>query len=157
MPRSSRYEIIDEPARSTFTHLVVSPTFPMFGFMLGGALVGWVWFVVNGFASGSATRKKELGIALATPVVLLGLYAALDGLHRVGVLPAAQARYALLAFVLVKLGSMYAIFANQSRSHELYTYFGGPSRNGAFILMGAIILSRSLFADASPLVKLVLQ
>ena len=73
------YRIVDEPEPGSWAHLSVSPLIPMFAVMLAGNWLGLPWFVFNGFAFGSATRRKEAILAitgfLGSAVVLWGLAA----------------------------------------------------------------------------------
>ena len=97
MPRASAYEIIDEPAPSTLTRFAVSPMFPLLAFMLGGAWLGWAWIAFNGYAFGSATRRRELGVALAAPLLTFTLCLALALLYEQQLVSRPGLQYILLS------------------------------------------------------------
>ena len=54
------YEIIDEPRASRASSLAVDPLWPFLATMLGGAWLGWPWFLVNSHALGSSTKGREV-------------------------------------------------------------------------------------------------
>jgi hypothetical protein len=157
MPRADRYLIVDEPVPSPWTRLAVSPTAPMFGFMLGGAWLGWLWFLVNSHAFGSATRRRESAIALLAPLGASGLLLGLSALRRVAPVPDSSFQYALLLVVVFKVATFYWLYGLQMRSFGLYEYFGGRRRNPAPVLVLALLVGRPLLLDAPPWVSLVLQ
>ncbi|HEX8538086.1 MAG TPA: hypothetical protein VF664_11525, partial [Cystobacter sp.] len=69
---SATYRIQDEPSPGALGHLVVNPVFPLLSFMMAGAWMGVPWFILNGFAMGSTTRRKETVLAvLVMPGTLL--------------------------------------------------------------------------------------
>jgi len=146
MSRGEGYLILDEPRPSGLAHYAVNPVWPLFGMMFAGAWFGWLWFLFNGQAIGSPTRRKELlavligfvGLA-ALPVLL---YAVLKQLHW-----PAGFHYALVVFACWKVGVCYWLYFLQSRSFELYEYYGGALRSGMFVVIGGYMLSRAL-ADA---------
>jgi hypothetical protein len=157
MPKAERYAIIDEPAPGRFAQLAVSPTFPMFAFMLGGAWIGWLWFAINGYAFGSAARGKELLVAALSPLLALGLFFALAWAVDGQLLSERAAPYAGLVIVLAKMASMYWLFNSQVRSFALYEYFGGQKRNGVGVLFVAAAFGRQLLADVPSWLRVVLQ
>src|SRR5688500_16070714 len=57
--RMNSYRVVDEPHPSGLSQWAVRPLWPLFAQMLAGAWLSWPWFVLNAFALGSATRKRE--------------------------------------------------------------------------------------------------
>lgn len=159
MPRASdgRYEIIDEPLPGRFSQISVSPVFPLLCFMLGGAWLGWLWIAINGYAFGSAHRRRELWVALTSPLVALALFLGIAQLRVMELLSEAALEYALLLVVVWKLGSMYWLFNSQLRSFALYQYFNGTVKNGAIVLVAAALLGRRLLEPLHPVLRAVLQ
>jgi hypothetical protein len=157
MRRSKGYEIIDEPTRGQFPGLVVSPTFPMFAFMLAGSAIGFAWFAFNAFAFGSATRTRELAIAVLTPALVAVLALGSGALVAGNVLPGSSGPYIALVAVALKLSAAYFIFTKQRVSYELYVHFGGAARNGALVLVAAIFLGRRALEGLPDFAWLVLQ
>lgn len=140
----SAYHIADEPAPSPLSKVAVRPLWPMLAVMFGGAWLAWPWFALNAFAIGSASRKRELGlIALG-----IGLTAALSlvivrSFER-GVIDDEQFGYAIISVVAVKLLCCYRLQLMQTRSYELYRYFGGVSRNGTIAIIIAFMLRKAV-------------
>ena len=66
---SQRYRIMDEPSPSSVARWAVKPFWPLLATMMAGTWLGAPWFVFNGFALGSPTRRREIVLAL---VALLG-------------------------------------------------------------------------------------
>lgn len=136
------YRLPDEPAPGKLQQLAVHPLWPLLGVMFGGSWLAFPWFAVNGFALGSATRVKELLIAVSyfmgalLAVVFLGYCTAQ------GWLPEVYIKYAFQVVVLWKLGLAYWLFFLQSTTLELYQYAGGIVRNGVFLLIAAALFMR---------------
>jgi hypothetical protein len=151
------YRIADEAAPSTLAHLAVNPLFPFLAVMLGGTWIGFVWFAVNSFAVGSPTRVKEIawlvgGLVAATLLVVVMSFAL-----GAGILEARHVPYAALVILVVKLAAAYAVHILQSRTIEIYQYYGGVLRNGLPIAIVAFIFGRRLLDSAPALARLVLQ
>ena len=72
------YTLADEPQPSGLQHLVVNPLWPLFGFMFGGAWLAFPWYVFNGFAMGSPTRKREAAVAGATLMLAFSVFGMLS-------------------------------------------------------------------------------
>lgn len=144
---SATYRIQDEPSPGALGHLVVNPVFPLLSFMMAGAWLGVPWFIFNGFAMGSTTRRKETVLAvLVVPGTLL-LFILLGMLLKAGVLTKPSVPYAYVGIVVWKLAVGYALYNLQQRSFALHEYYGGVVRNGALILVASIFLgSRVLTA-----------
>jgi hypothetical protein len=141
------YAIPDEPSPGRLQSLAVTPFATFLGLMLGGVIVGLPWMVLNAYAIGSATRRRETVYAAATLVsmfAVLGLVIWLLDTHRV---PQHAAPYLGLLVHAVRFTGAYAIYLTQAQSFELYQHFGGRvSRYGAVIAFGLLVL-RSFLVD----------
>lgn len=151
--RASGYRIADEPRPSTLAHLTVNPFWPFLAVMFGGLWLSWPWFVLNGFAMGSPTRRRELGIAVAG-LATVGL-ALLFVLYLLGreALPRAAFPYVRLSLTLVKLGFTYWLHLTQARTFEIYEFYGGIVRQGFPVILGAYFLNGAVapkVLEASP-------
>ncbi|MBI2839115.1 MAG: hypothetical protein HYX75_12415 [Acidobacteria bacterium] len=138
------YRLPDEPHPGSLAQLAVRPFWPLLGVMLGGAWLSWPWFVVNGFAVGSPTRKRELALAacgFAGTIALVTLILRVDQMYD---LSRATANFALLAITVWKLAISYSLFAHQSRSFGLYEYYGGKVKNGVAVVLVAFFLEPRL-------------
>jgi hypothetical protein len=100
---------------------------------------GWAWFLVNGQALGSPTKWRELVFVLIGIGGVLGLSVALGTAMSAGLLTKENAPYAMLAFALWKLGISYWLYELQTRSFELYRYFGGIVRSGVIVVVLAYL------------------
>jgi hypothetical protein len=143
MSRSEAYLVLDEPQPTGLARHAVNPVWPLFGMMFAGAWFAWLWFLFNGYAIGSPTRRKELLVVaiglvglLALPVLLV---TALTHLGWTGGL-----RYAIVVIACWKVGVCYWLYFLQSRSFELYEYYGGVLRSGMFVVIGGYLLSSFL-------------
>ena len=151
------YRIADEPAPSTLAHVAVNPLFPFLAVMLGGTWIGFAWFAVNSFAVGSPTRVKEIawligGLATAALVAVATYYA-----FGAGLIVARHIPYVALVLLVVKLAAAYAVHILQSRTIEVYEYYGGVLRNGVPIAIVAFIFGRRLLDSAPVVVQMTLQ
>lgn len=155
---AARYVIPDEPRPSGLSHLVVNPVWPLFAQMLGGSWLALPWFALNGLALGSPTRMKEWACLLASLLgsgfLMLLLVLASDR----GWLGATGIRIAGLSIIALKISIAYALYLMQSRSFELWEYFGGMARNGIFVVAAGYFLENRLFAllVENPLLRVVL-
>ncbi len=139
------YRIADEPRPSTLAHLAVNPVWPLFGVMFGGAALSWSWFLLNGAAIGSPTRRQEIAWAfggLAGSLALILTISYLAGQEIIGRL---GIRYTLVALTVWKLAVSYWLFTLQSRSFHLYEHFGGTVRNGALIVVVGFFITNRLY------------
>lgn len=156
---TSRYAIPDEPRPGAQERWIVDPMWPLFAQMLGGSWLALPWFVFNGIALGSPTRRREwllAGASLAGSAALLFAIAVIAkryDLGRTGV------QLALLAVVALKLGVGYALYMLQARSFELWRHYGGVPVNGMLPVVAAIFLERMLFTTfvTSTYLQLVLE
>jgi hypothetical protein len=138
---SSRYQIIDEPGRARWPSLPVRAFWPLLTTMLVGAGPGWCWFVVNAFAVGSPSRRRELAWVVGGLVVLSVLAAAL--IVNWPLVPPGVRPYLGLGLVVPKLGIAYRLYLDQARTEALFSYFGGTFRNGLPILaVGWLVIGR---------------
>ncbi|MDJ0934118.1 MAG: hypothetical protein QNJ06_17920 [Kiloniellales bacterium] len=133
------YRIIDEPRPSRGPWIAVNPFWPLLGMVLSGILPGTLWFLYNGRALGSATRRRELAVAgigvLGSLVIALALQSFRPSISAT-VFP-----YFGLLLVGWKVTIGYLLHIDQVRSVELYTYFGGQLGRGILLLILVIVLS----------------
>lgn len=135
-PRRVVYAIPDEPAPSRYQRFVVQPSATLLGVMLGGSLLGLPWMVFNGYAMGSAFRRKELLYAVVTAIAQFGLLGLLIYLTATGVFSKREFGYASLLVHAVRLTGAYFIYASQEKSFDLYQHFGGPvNSKGMFVAL----------------------
>lgn len=152
------YRIADEPEPSAWRKYATSPMFPLLASMLAGQWLAWPWFILNGIAIGSPTRRKELR------VVAIALAGSLAGAALVVVIPDENVlawRLALLALTTWKLVCAYVLHNYQSRTWELFQHYEGDpgtARSGFVALTaGAFFIRPMLFkALDSLLLKLVI-
>jgi len=153
----AKYKIADEPTPSTLAHIAVNPLFPFLTVMLGGAWLGFAWFAVNSFAVGSPTRTKEIAWLLgglgAAALLVAATSVALGG----GVIETRHVAYASLVVLVAKLAAAYAVHILQSRTIEIYEYYGGVLRNGLPIAVASFLIGPRLLDSAPAVVRLVLQ
>jgi hypothetical protein len=137
---NARYAIPDEPSPSKLEHLVVDPMWPLFGLMLGGLWLALPWYVLNGIALGSPTRRREwLALAIAALGSLL-LLVMIAWASEAGWIEGVQVKLALLSVTLLKLGMGFAVYSMQSRSFQLWEHFGGVPRNGLPLAVAGIFI-----------------
>ena len=146
---ATAYHIPDEPRPGGLAHMTVNPFWPLLCVMFGGAGLSWTWFMLNGIAMGSPTRKRELGIAvgglLGNLVLLLGVSGTYE---RLGVGGELALPYLLLVVVVWKVGVSYVLYMLQAGSFGIYEYYGGAVQNGWFGLILAVVAWRMLLAPA---------
>jgi len=157
MAGAGTYRIGDEPLPGPLQRLAVNPVWPLLTVMFGGSGLSWAWFVLNGFALGSPTRRREAALAaagLAGSVLLVALLGQLAGSE---VLSPANLRYALVGVTVWKLAVTYRLYLLQVRCFGLYEYFGGKVANGAIVVIAAVLLYGSFSAQLPPFLRLVLE
>ena len=153
------YRLPDEPRPGTLSRFTVNPIFPLLALMMGGAWLGLPWFLFNGRAMGSATRRKEAWLALAVPVGMALLLVLFSVLRSQGLLNRVSMRYATVGLIVWKLAVGYTLLNLQQRSFALYEYYGGGVRNGVLVLMGGIFVGTEFVAwcfHHSPLLAMLL-
>jgi hypothetical protein len=133
----SAYQIADEPAPSTLARYAVNPLYPMLAFMFAGVWFAWPWFAFNSFAIGSPTKRAELAWLAAGLIVPSAVGWALLFARAANALPEASAPYIGLVIVVLKIVAVYAVFLLQSRTIEIYEYYGGKLVNGVWPLLAA--------------------
>ena len=153
---TSGYRIEDEPLPGPLQRIAVNPFWPLLAVMFGGAWVSWPWFLVNGFAIGSPTRRREVAIVVAGLAGSVVLVVALLALAGSGSLDRPTLRYAAVGLTVWKLGVSYWLYTLQSRCFGLYEHFGGPVRNGVLVLIAAAFLAPTVLRGAHPVVRMVL-
>jgi hypothetical protein len=151
------YRILDEPRPGGLARFAVNPMWPLLSYMFGGAWFAWIWFLANGRAIGSATKTRELVVVLVGIVGIVALAIGMGLLYQAGIIPKGSALYALLVVTVWKLGITYWLFTLQSRSFELYQYFGQPVRNGLAIVVLALLVKPAVKSlSTNPLWLLVM-
>ena len=140
------YRIEDEPTPGALAQITVNPFWPLLGLMLGGGWLAWPWFVINSLALGSATKKREVLVVLGGVAGLFAAAIAVIVLHRAERLGGATPYLAHVAFPIAKLGIGYLVYTWQTRSFQLYEYFGGTARNGMLVALAGLFL-RSRLAE----------
>jgi hypothetical protein len=144
---SATYHIQDEPSPGALGHLVVNPVFPLLAFMVAGVWLGVPWFIFNGFAMGSVSRRKETLLAVGVVPGTLLLFFVLGMLLKLGVLTEVSAPYAAVGITVWKLAMGYVLYNLQQRSFALHEYYGGVVRNGALVLVASIFLGSRLLTE----------
>lgn len=145
------YRIVDEPAPSKLSGLVVAPLFPLLAAMLAGQWLAWPWFVLNGIAMGSVHRRKEQVVVVVAAVVAVVWTLIVLELDRRELLSDVVARLLILALTTWKLGCATWLHQLQSPSHELFSYYGGkglPAARAVVFLVVATTLLRPLLLGA---------
>ena len=108
--------------------------------MLAGVWFAWPWFAFNSFAVGSPTRRAELAWLAAGLFVPAGVGMALLMAREAGWLPQLSPPYVGVVVIVLKLVVVYAVFLLQSRTIEIYEYYGGKLVNGVWPLLAALYL-----------------
>lgn len=136
------YEIADEPNPSEdLGNLVYQPTAPLLAAMMCGAWLAWPWFVVNALALGSPTARQEIKLCiigfLGSAALALGVFGLVDA----GIIETtAMLQIALLGVTAFKLGIAYWVTTLQSRTFEVYTYYGGTVQKAFYVLAAGTYL-----------------
>jgi len=139
---SDVYNIIDEPNPGFCSRIAVNPIWPLLSVMTCGFWFSITWILTNGFALGSPTRKKEVGIAVVGVISLGLIYIGIVALHQSGILHKEAIPYVILLLPLVKLAILYRVMFMQSQTVELFEYFGGRLLNGIPIVAGSYFLGK---------------
>jgi hypothetical protein len=153
----SSYQIADEPAPSTLARFAVNPLYPMLAAMLAGVWFAWPWFAFNSFAIGSPTRRAELTWLVVGLIVPPAIGSALILARGAELLPASAGPYIGLAVIVAKLVIVYAVFLLQSRTIEIYEYYGGKLVNGIWPLLAAFYVGDRLLQGLPVLLQLTLS
>jgi hypothetical protein len=151
------YQIADEPAPSHLARYAVNPLYPMLAAMLAGAWLAWPWFAFNSFAIGSPTRRAELAWLVAGLIVPPVIGVALIMARGAELLPASAGPYGGLVVVVSKLMVVYAVFLLQSRTIEIYEYYGGKLVNGIWPLVVGFYFGDRLIAGLPVVLQMMLS
>lgn len=125
------YVLPDEPRANAFADYAVNPMVILFSAMMVGPTLAWPWFVFNHLAVGPSGWVRTLGLVGLGAAVTVGTATALvlvEGPLWTGF------DYLRIALAAFKLGIAYAIYARQAIAFELFTHFGGRTRNGLFLV-----------------------
>ena len=151
------YRIIDEPAPTTLERVIVNPMWPLFAAMFAGSWLAFPWFVLNAFALGGRRRFADLSIALAgwlvSGLILIGIAMLLSDMT----LTERGLPYARLAPVGVRLVVVYILYLRQLQTFELYTHFGGATRNGIFVVIAGYLLNPRVLGALPDFLRAVLS
>lgn len=153
----SGYQIADEPTPSTLARYAVNPLYPMLAAMLAGVWLAWPWFAFNSFAIGSPTRRAEVAWLLVGLIVPAAVGTLLFLAVGADLLPRAAGPYIGLSVIVLKLVVVYAVFILQSRTIEIYEYYGGKLVSGIWPLIAAFYFGDRLLADLPVLLQLMLS
>jgi hypothetical protein len=158
MTEAARYRIIDEPAGGALARLAVNPIWPMFAIMFAGSWLSWPWFVLNAWAVGSPTRRRELALACGGFAGNALFIITIGALARHGVIPESSVKYGVLALIVWKLGVSYFLFNLQTRTFELFEHYGGTVRSGVVpIFVGVFLVDRLIQAIPDSFLRLVIR
>lgn len=121
------YVIADEPSPSEqFKQLTFSPSAPLLAMMMAGAWLAWPWFILNSFALGSPTRRREIQLVALGSVGSFVFALLTFWLVEVGVIESVVAlQLAVLGITGWKLGLAYYVSTIQERTFSVYQYYGG--------------------------------
>src|SRR5262249_7392535 len=118
--------------------------------------LGFGWFIFNAIAIGSASRGREIAVAIAgwvgTAVMFAGLVAIAIALH----FDKSDLRYLRLSLVVSKLLIAYALQFSQARGFELFPHFGGRGRNGVALVVVGFVLREPIANAVGPVLSVVL-
>ncbi len=152
------YEIADEPNPSEeFGNLVYQPTAPLLAAMLCGAWLAWPWFIVNALALGSPTARREIKLCLVGLAGTVVLALAVFGLVDAGIIESrVTLQIALLGVTAWKLGIAYWVSTIQSRTFEVYTYYGGTVQKAFYVLVaGTYVRGLIIGLSESPVWRVI--
>jgi hypothetical protein len=93
--------------------------------MLCGVWMAWPWFVINAWALGSPTRRREAALPIAGIFGALVLVVVIVFLERSGSVPAWAVPYLLMLITGFKLGIGYWIYLLQARTFGVWEFYGG--------------------------------
>ncbi len=153
---TATYQIADEPRASGLARIVVNPIWPLFSFMFCRPWLAFPWFVLNGWALGSPSLRKEaaiagLGLAVGALVMWLALGAASGqwaGLPTEGSFDRETFAYLNALRRGLQLAAAYALMTTQAPAFALWEYYGGkPGPGFVGVIAGAVLDER--VADAA--------
>ena len=150
------YRLTDEPEPSALSRWAVRPLHPMLGLMLGGGWIAWPWFVLNAYALGSPTRRREAAIAAGAALVSVGYALTVMLLVESELLPVRVARYLVIGLVALKLGAGYWIHVLQQRTFGIFEHFGGRVRDPRILIGIALMVRLFVLSELTDFWQLVL-
>lgn len=151
MSARSLYRIVDEPRPTRLEGIAVRPYFPLLAMMLGGVIVGWPWFVLNTYALGSASRRREVALVVVGFLGIAAFVGALLAFLGSGrEVSEALLPYMPLPLIVWKLAIGYWLFELQERAAELRSHFGAQLRNGAGIVALAFVARSYVVVGSLP-------
>jgi hypothetical protein len=148
------YEIADEPTPSEdLGKFVFEPSAPLLAAMVCGAWLAWPWFIVNSIALGSPTKRDEIRLCVVAVVGSAAMAAGLYALVDAGVIESKlMLQVGLLGITAFKLGMAYWVSTIQSRTFDVYTYYGGQVQNAlAVLVIGSYLRDLVLGMSDSPI------
>lgn len=154
------YEIADEPTPAAgWENLVFQPSAPLLAIMWCGAWLAWPWFIVNAFAMGSPSLRREIKLCAIGFAGTLALALFVFGLVDAGIIESKLTlQIALLGVVAFKLGIAYAVSTIQARTFHVYTYYGGTVQKAFYVLIaGSYLRDLVLGVSAHPVWRVVLS
>ena len=151
------YKIADEPAPGAMAHLAVNPLWPFIAVMFGGVWLSWSWFLFNGVAVGSPTRRREWLLVVGGLVVCAVLVAALSIVVSRGMIAEQYVKYLMLLLVVWKLGVTYVLYSLQGHSIAIYEYYGGVLRNGIYVIIAAFFISPKVLSAMPSFFKMMMS
>lgn len=134
------YQIADEPHESSLSAYVVRPSAPLLALMVCGAWLAWPWFAFNAIALGSPTRRREIALCAVAVAGTIVLGVIVLALWDAGLVRGVGLELALLAITTWKLTLAYVVSTLQSRTFEVYEYYGGTVRSSRYVLGGGSFL-----------------
>lgn len=140
----STYQIMDEPRGSKLSKVTVNPMWPLFSFMLGGALFSWIWSLINSFALNSSSRNKEILTVFIALVTFILMYLGFGVVYHLGFLDGINAQYIKMIVISVELLFCYKVFLMQRDSFDVYEYFNGQVSPPVIGLLIAFVVGRKL-------------
>lgn len=151
------YTLPDEPRPTGLARLVVDPMWPLFGFILGGPILAWPWFVLNAWAWRSPTRGRETALAVAGPFLLIAALIGILALQEGLALPDRAFAYLLIVVHTLKVAVSCVIYRYQVNGFAVYTAYGGPVRQGMpAMLAGSIVVAYLVRPVMPDVLRLVL-
>jgi hypothetical protein len=131
------YQIADEPLPpDSLKSLVCRPAAPLLAAMVCGAWLAWPWFAFNAIAIGSPTKRRELAWCAAGMLGSAAMAIVIFALVRAGIIESRLTmEIALLGVTAWKLGVAQYVCELQSRTFEVYTFYGGAVRSPRAVIM----------------------
>lgn len=132
---------------------VVKVIYPLLAWAVAGVWLSWPWFIFNAFAVGTDRRRpmfRILATGLTGSSALALLIFALAPESAFFIAPIWEmsghgSDVSIIPYLLIvlygwKFSISLALSTQQARELDVYEYFGGSTRNGAFILVAGFFL-----------------